>query len=101
RSAFRAGGKRLLPQDQIEIVSAGPTRSGAVDLYGPPGETAAIAGMGIRDRSRRSDLHLQAPAGVQLAAGHGGRDRFQPCLLPASRTLALRPAAQWRHWQAV
>src|SRR5215813_2757420 len=41
--------------------------------------------MGIRDGAGRADLHLQAPAGMQLAASHGGRDRFEPRLLPASR----------------
>ncbi|MFD7444420.1 Rieske 2Fe-2S domain-containing protein [Streptomyces sp. NPDC059909] len=32
---------------------------------------------------RRPPVRLQALAGVQLPAGHGGRHRLQPCLLRA------------------
>ncbi len=52
---------------------------------GPAGQKAAAAGMGIRHGAAGAELHLQAAAGIQLAAGHGGRHRFKPCLLPASR----------------
>jgi len=61
---------------------------------GPARSAAALAGMGVRYRCGRADLHLQAAAGQQLAPSHGGRDRFEPRLLPASRRPRLRPAVQ-------
>src|ERR1700704_2712337 len=85
RCSLRAARVRLLPEDQAQVLSAGEARPGAVDLYGPAREAAAAAGVGIRYRAGRADLHLQAAARQQLAASHGGRDRFEPRLLPASR----------------
>ena len=46
-------------------------------------------------------LHLQAAAGVELAAGDGRRHRFQPRLVPASRRPRLRSAVQGRQGQPV
>src|SRR5262249_16729396 len=82
--------ERLLPEDQAQVLPVGEARAGAVDLYGPARQAAAAAGMGIRDGAGRSDLHLQAPAGMQLAASHGGWDRFDPCLLPHPRPAPIR-----------
>ena len=75
----------LLPEDQAEVLSAGEARPGAVDLHGPAREAAAAAGVGIRHGAARAALRLQAPPGMQLAAGDGGRHRFEPRLVPASR----------------
>ena len=36
----------------------------------------------------------QAPPGIELAPGDGGRDRFQPCVVPAPGRPRLRPAVQ-------
>ena len=85
RGAVRAVGKRLLPEDQAEVLSAGRARRRAVDLHGPAGEAAAAAGVGIRHGAGRPQLHVQAHPGVQLAAGDGRRHRFQPRLVPAQR----------------
>src|SRR5215813_2388274 len=74
RRPLRAARERLLPEDQAQVLPVGEARAGAVDLYGSAGEATAAAGMGIRDGAGRSDLHLQAPAGMQLAASHGGRN---------------------------
>ena len=101
RRALGARRIRLLPEDQAQVLSAGEARPGAVDLYGPARQAAAAAGVGVRHRPGRADLHLQAAAGQQLAAGHGGRHRFQPRLLPASRRPRLRPAVQGRQGQRV
>src|SRR5262249_8503304 len=90
RRPLRAARERLLPEDQAQVLPVGEARAGAVDLYGPARQAAAAAGMGIRDGAGRSDLHLQAPAGMQLAASHGGWDRFEPCLLPAPPRSVLR-----------
>ena len=60
-------------------------RRGAVGLYGAARKEAAAAGMGIRHGAAGADLRLQAAAGMQLAAGHGRRHRFEPRLVPASR----------------
>ena len=83
RGAVGAGGERLLPEDQAEVLSAGRARRRAVDLHGPAREAAAAAGVGVRHGAGEPQLHVQAVAGVQLAAGDGGRHRFQPRLVPA------------------
>src|SRR5215470_18362024 len=73
RRSLGAARERLLPEDQAQILSVGEAGSGAVDLYGTTREAPAAAGMGVRHCPRRAELHLQTPAGMQLAAGHGGR----------------------------
>ena len=83
RGAVRAVRERLLPEDQAEVLSAGRARRRAVDLHGPAREAAAAAGVGIRHGAGEPQLHVEAAAGVQLAAGDGGRHRFQPRLVPA------------------
>src|SRR6516162_10456584 len=35
RRPLRAARKRLLPEDQAQVISVGAARAGAVDLYGP------------------------------------------------------------------
>src|SRR6266436_8996506 len=90
RRPVRAARERLLPEDQAQVLPIGEARAGAVDLYGPARQATAAAGMGIRDGAGGADLHLQAPAGKQLAASHGGWHRFEPRLLPASRRPRLR-----------
>src|SRR5215218_8733245 len=71
RGAVGAERERLLQEDQAEVLSADRTWRRAVDLHGSAGKTAAAAGVGVRDRSRRAELHVEACAGVQLAAGDG------------------------------
>ena len=68
---------------KLKILSADQDRRRPVDLYGPGRERAAASRMGVRAGAARADLHLQALAGMQLAAGHGRRHRFQPRLLAA------------------
>src|SRR5882672_5610234 len=80
RRAIRTAGKRLLPEDQAEILCAGEARRRALGLYGCAGATAGFAGIRIRDCEAHADLHLQAPAGMQLVAGARGRDRLQSYL---------------------
>ena len=94
RGAVGAGRERLLPEDQAEVLSAGRARRRAVDLHGPAGEAAAAAGVGVRHGAGEPQLHVQAPAGIELAAGDGGRHRFQPRLLPALRRAQQRSAVQ-------
>ena len=90
--AVRAGGERVLPADQVEILSAGGARRRAVDLYGAARTPAAAAGIRVRDGAAGAQLHLEAAAILQLAAGNGGRHRFKPCLLAAPRRAAQRSA---------
>src|SRR5215510_2315106 len=78
RGAFGTGGIGLLQEDQVEVLSAGEARRCAMGLYGPARAAAAIAGMGILHGAAGADLHLQAAAGVQLAAGARRRHRFEP-----------------------
>ncbi len=101
RRSVRAARERLLPEDQAQVIPAGEARPGAVDLYGCTRTAAAAAGMGIRHRPGRSDLHLQAPAGVQLAASHGRRHRLQPRFLSAPWRPRLRSAVQGRQGQSI
>ena len=101
RRALGGAGKRLLPEDQAEILSVGEARAGALGLHGPAGKEAAAAGMGIRHGTGGAGLPLQALAGMQLAAGDGRRHRFQPRFLPASRRLGPRPAVQGRQGQRI
>src|ERR1700751_4989468 len=84
RCAVGAGRKRLLPKDQAQILSAHQDWRRALDLYGATGKAASATGMGVCAGSIRATLSLEAFAGMQLAAGHGGRDRFKPRLIPAS-----------------
>src|SRR5262245_11221799 len=57
RSAFGAGGKRLLQEDQAEILSAGRAWRISLDLYGPARKTAAFAGIRGRAGAARAALH--------------------------------------------
>src|SRR5207342_2463360 len=98
---LRAARKRFLPEGQAQVLSAGAAGAGALDVYGAARQAAAAAGMGIRDRTGRSDLRLQAPAGMQLAASHGGWDRFEPRLVPAPRRSRLRSPVQGRQGESV
>ena len=88
-------------EDQAEVLSADRARRRAVDLHGPAREAAAAAGMGIRHGAGPPALRLQAPAGMQLAAGDGRRHRFEPRVVPASRRPRHRSAVQGRQGQPV
>ena len=66
---------------------------------GPPDKQPPLPEWEFATVPAEQTLHLQAPAGVQLAAGDGGRHRFQPRLVPASRRSELRPAVQGRQGQ--
>ena len=94
RRAVGAVRKRLLPEDQAEVLSADRARRRAVDLHGPAREAAAAAGVGIRHGAGEPQLHVEAAPGVQLAAGDGRRHRFQPRLVPALRRAQHRSAVQ-------
>src|SRR5262249_287116 len=101
RRSLRAARERLLPEDQAQVLPVGEARAGAVDLYGSAGEATAPAGVAICDGAGRSDLQLQAPAGMQLVAGHGGRDRLEPRLLPTPRRPRVRSVVQGRQRQRI
>ncbi len=68
---------------------------------GPEEHQPAAAGVGVRARAGVAQLHVQAPAGMQLAAGAGRRHRFQPRLLAARRGRQERPAVPQRAGQQV
>src|ERR1041385_8448514 len=70
RGALGAGGKRLLQQDQAQVLSVDKNRPGAVDLHGPAGEDAAASRVRVRAGAAAAFVHLQAHAGMQLAASH-------------------------------
>ena len=70
-------------------------RGGVLWTYmGDPADAAAAARVGVHHRAADADLHVQADAGIQLAAGHGGRHRLEPRLVPAPRRPELRSAVQ-------
>src|SRR5580692_3389971 len=94
RRAVGAGRKRLLPEDQAQILSAHQDWRRALDLYGAAGKAAPATGMGVCARSIRANLHLEALAGMQLATGDGGWDRFKPRLIPASGQSQFGSAVQ-------
>ncbi len=50
---------------------------------GDPEKQPPLPGIRVRDGSAGADLHLQALAGMQLAAGVRGRHRLQPRVVPA------------------
>ena len=79
-------------QDQAEVLSADRARRHPVGLYGSAGTAAAVPRVRMGDAAGRALLQHQAPAGVQLPAGHGGRHRFQPRVVPALRRHAPRSA---------
>ena len=72
-------------------------RGGVLWTYmGPPEQQPPLPEWEFSTVPREQTLHLQAPAGMQLAAGDGGRHRFEPRLLPAPRRPQLRSAVQGR-----
>src|SRR5262249_7120131 len=85
RRAVRTRGKRLLPEDQTQVLPADRARRCAVDLYGSEGTHAAIPRMGIRHGAEPAAFRFETMAGVELAAGHGGRHRLEPRVVPAPR----------------
>ena len=102
RGAVGAGRERLLPEDQAEVLSAGEARRRAVDLYGPAGEAAAAAGVGVRHGAGRADA--SSPSGCRSATGCR---RWKAASIPAtSRSctrgdLEHRSAVQGRQGQPV
>ena len=77
-------------------------RGGVLWTYmGPPEQQPPLPEWEFATVPRDADVHDQAPAGMQLAAGDGGRHRFEPRVVPASRRPQLRPAVQGRQGQPV
>ena len=101
RGAVGAVRKRLLQQDQAEVLSADRARRNSVGLYGAAGIAAAVPGVRMGDAAGRALLQHQAPAGVQLPPGDGGRHRFQPRLVPAFRRHASRSAPSQHQGRAL
>ena len=65
-------------------------RGGLLWTYmGPPERQPLPAGVGVCLGPTRAALHLEADAGMQLAAGHGGWHRFEPRFFPAPRRTEL------------
>ncbi len=79
RGAVRAERERLLPEDQVEVLSAGRARRRAVDLHGPAREAAAAAGVGVRHGAGEPQLHVEAAAGVAT-----GCRRWKAASIPAT-----------------
>ena len=77
--AVGAGGERLPPENQAEVLSADRARRRAVDLYGAAGAPAAAAGIRVRHRPAGADLHLQA-----LAGDATGCRRWKAASIPAT-----------------
>ncbi len=68
-------------------------------LYGTAGPEAPAACAGM-DRCRAAAaVRLEAPAGVQLPAGDGGRHRFEPCLVAARQRAQQRSAVHGHQGQ--
>ena len=89
-------------QDQAEVLSAGRARRRAVDLHGPARDSSRRCRNGNSPWCRPSSSFIvQAPAGMQLAAGDGRRHRFQPRVVPAPRRTQHRPAVQGREGQPI
>ena len=89
---IRTGAEWFPRDDQAALVSAGRAGRRAVDLHGTAGAPAGAAGIRVRHGAAGADLHVEAAAILQLAAGDGRRHRFQPCVVAASRCAADRSA---------
>ncbi len=96
RRPLRAGGKRLLFQDQAHELSPDRARRRAVGLSRPARTQAGGARLRLDAGGARPALRLQARPGIQLSAGNGGRRRFDPFGLPASLLGRRRSPAQAR-----
>ena len=92
RGAVRAGGERLLQEDQADVLSVRRAGRRDLDLYGAGGAQAAAACLRMGKGAAFASLRVEAHAGVQLPAGDGGRHRFGACLVPSSPRAAQRPA---------
>ena len=77
RGALGAGGERLLPEDQAQVLSVRRAGRRDLGLHGPARIEAAAAGFRMGEGAACAPLRLQAHAGVQLSAGDGGRHRFR------------------------
>ena len=75
---------------KLTSLSAGRARRHPLDLHGPPEQAPAAARIRVCLVPRGAALHLQAPAGMQLAAGASKagstRAMFLAALAAASRT---------------
>src|SRR5579883_1472337 len=78
RSAIGARCERLCATHQTEILSARRAGRCALDLYGTARLRAASARVGVLAGAGGPALRVKAPAGVQLASGHGRGNRFEP-----------------------
>ncbi len=77
-------------------------RGGVLWTYmGPKDQTPPLPEWEFASRPGPAALRLQAGAGIELAAGHGGRHQFKPRVIPASRRPQFRPAVQGRQGQPV
>src|SRR6185437_17061320 len=94
-AAVRTGLDRVPRDDPVAILSAGRTRRRALDLYGAAGTLPGSAGIRIRAGAIGAAVCVQAPAGMQLAAGFGRWHRLESCFLAAPRCVAHRSADAW------
>ena len=102
RGAVGAGGKRLLPARS----SSSPIRwSSAAGCCGPtwgrPDKQPPLPEWEFATGAGGAELHVEALAGVQLAAGAGRRHRFEPRVVPAPQRSRIRSAVQGRQGQQV
>ncbi len=99
--AFGTRGIGHAQGDQAPILPGDRTWRRGVDLHGAARAQARAARARMGDGGARAPLRLQAPAGVQLPAGDRGRDRFEPCVLPALGGAEYRSAVQGEQGQPV
>ena len=102
RGALGASGKRLLQENQAQVLSVRRTGGCRLDLHGTAGIAAALAGIRMDEGRAFAPLRQQAHPGVQLPPGHGGRDRLRPRVVSASSRSAQRcaPCQRWRRAHA-
>src|SRR4051794_2945053 len=73
RGAVRAGGERVLQEDQADVLSVRRTGRRHLDLYGAGRTQASSACFRMGKGAAFTSLRVEAHAGMQLSAGDGGR----------------------------
>ena len=102
-SRCRRSRRRAASASKIKLKSYPLVKRGGVlwTYMGPPEKQPPLPEWEFAHGAARADLRVEAPAGMQLAAGDGRRHRFKPRLVPAPRRPQLRSAVQGRQGQPV
>jgi len=91
RGAVRAGRKRLLWQDQADILCLRRNGRRDLDLYGASGAQAAAAEFRMGTRARPASLRLQADARMQTGCRRSKAASIRARLVPAPHDLRSDP----------